>query len=369
MGELMAVAEMVDKLQAICVVCGDPACRNQRLLDGKPARYDSPTIMVGGRESYEARCRHCHQVPRQGRGPDGAPLAACRRCSTSRSPATSPPGKSTVAELFRALGRHAHRRRPRWCARRRRRAARCCAPSPTGSGRTCSTRSARSTGRRSAGAVMADPAALADLNRIVHPDVLRRRAALEAEARRAGRPDRGERHPPAVRGRRPRRVRRRRAGGRARRRFGGRGSWPSAASPAEDAERMLAAQAPSGPKRARSTYVIDNDGDRAALERAAREVWTQLVALASPARLTSPPRPPILPRATPSTASLPCRTSLTTAVHRRARVRRPHRRSRGRARRHHRLRAGRARRRRLRQPAEARPAARAPTSRSARSRR
>ncbi len=65
MGELMAVAEVVDKLQAICVVCGDPACRNQRLLDGRPARYDSPTIMVGGRESYEARCRHCHKVPRK----------------------------------------------------------------------------------------------------------------------------------------------------------------------------------------------------------------------------------------------------------------------------------------------------------------
>ena len=65
MGELMAVAELVDKLQAICVVCGDPACRNQRLINGRPARYDSPTIMVGGRESYEARCRHCHQVPRR----------------------------------------------------------------------------------------------------------------------------------------------------------------------------------------------------------------------------------------------------------------------------------------------------------------
>jgi thymidine kinase len=65
MGELMAVAELVDKLQAICVVCGDPACRNQRLINGKPARWESPTIMVGGRESYEARCRHCHQVPRR----------------------------------------------------------------------------------------------------------------------------------------------------------------------------------------------------------------------------------------------------------------------------------------------------------------
>ncbi|HXS22682.1 MAG TPA: thymidine kinase, partial [Gemmatimonadales bacterium] len=65
MGELMAVAELVDKLQAICVVCGDPACRNQRLINGRPARYDSPTIMVGSAEAYEARCRGCHSVPRR----------------------------------------------------------------------------------------------------------------------------------------------------------------------------------------------------------------------------------------------------------------------------------------------------------------
>ncbi|MHB1328214.1 MAG: thymidine kinase, partial [Gemmatimonadales bacterium] len=65
MGPLMAVAEEVTKLQAICVVCGDLACRNQRLLGGRPARWDSPTIMVGGNEAYEARCRRCHRVPRQ----------------------------------------------------------------------------------------------------------------------------------------------------------------------------------------------------------------------------------------------------------------------------------------------------------------
>lgn len=65
MGELMAVAEDVAKLQAICVVCGDLACRNQRLIHGRPARFDSPVIMVGGSESYEARCRRCHRVPRQ----------------------------------------------------------------------------------------------------------------------------------------------------------------------------------------------------------------------------------------------------------------------------------------------------------------
>jgi thymidine kinase len=63
MPQLLAVAEVVDKLHAICVVCGNPASRNQRLIEGKPARYDSPTIMVGSAESYEARCRRCHAVP------------------------------------------------------------------------------------------------------------------------------------------------------------------------------------------------------------------------------------------------------------------------------------------------------------------
>jgi thymidine kinase len=65
MPALLAVAEVVDKLHAICVVCGNPASRNQRLIEGRPARYDSPTIMVGGEESYEARCRGCHKVPRK----------------------------------------------------------------------------------------------------------------------------------------------------------------------------------------------------------------------------------------------------------------------------------------------------------------
>ena len=63
MPDLMAIAEVVDKLHAICVLCGGPASRNQRLIAGKPAPYDSPTIMVGGTESYEARCRMCFQCP------------------------------------------------------------------------------------------------------------------------------------------------------------------------------------------------------------------------------------------------------------------------------------------------------------------
>ncbi len=60
---LMAEAELVDKLHAICVVCGRPASRTQRLIDGHPASYDDPVILVGASEVYEARCRHCHQVP------------------------------------------------------------------------------------------------------------------------------------------------------------------------------------------------------------------------------------------------------------------------------------------------------------------
>ncbi|GIN69760.1 thymidine kinase [Bacillus sp. J14TS2] len=63
MPTLMAIAERVTKLQAVCVVCGSPASRTQRLINGKPANYEDPVIMVGAAESYEARCRHHHEVP------------------------------------------------------------------------------------------------------------------------------------------------------------------------------------------------------------------------------------------------------------------------------------------------------------------
>ena len=62
---LMAQAEVVEKLQAICMVCGAPASRTQRLINGEPAAYDDPVILVGASEVYEARCRRCHQVPRK----------------------------------------------------------------------------------------------------------------------------------------------------------------------------------------------------------------------------------------------------------------------------------------------------------------
>ena len=61
---LMDQAESVDKLQAICVVCGLPASRTQRLIDGRPANYNDPVVQVGGSEAYEARCREHHEVPR-----------------------------------------------------------------------------------------------------------------------------------------------------------------------------------------------------------------------------------------------------------------------------------------------------------------
>ena len=62
MPDLIARAEYVEKLHAICVECGEPASRTQRLIDGEPASLDDPVILVGAEEVYEARCRSCHEV-------------------------------------------------------------------------------------------------------------------------------------------------------------------------------------------------------------------------------------------------------------------------------------------------------------------
>jgi dephospho-CoA kinase len=124
--------------------------------------------------------------------------------------------------------------------------------------------------------VLADPAALAELNRLVHPEVLRRRTELEAEARARG--DRivvsdipllfeasdPDAFDAVILVDAPVALRRARL-------LAARGLDPA------EADRLLAAQAPSGPKRARSTYIIDNEGDRAALEARARAVWAALV--------------------------------------------------------------------------------------------
>ncbi|HET9937292.1 MAG TPA: thymidine kinase [Gaiella sp.] len=71
MPELLARAEFVDKLQAVCHRCGGPATTTQRLVDGRPAPYSGETIVVGALDTYEARCRDCHEA-----GPDAVQLVA-----------------------------------------------------------------------------------------------------------------------------------------------------------------------------------------------------------------------------------------------------------------------------------------------------
>jgi thymidine kinase len=77
MSRLLCTADQVVKLHAICKVCGGDASRTQRLIDGRPAAWDDPVILVGASESYEARCRHCHEVR-------GKPNADKRRVSKRR---------------------------------------------------------------------------------------------------------------------------------------------------------------------------------------------------------------------------------------------------------------------------------------------
>jgi dephospho-CoA kinase len=127
--------------------------------------------------------------------------------------------------------------------------------------------------------VLADPAALTDLNRIVHPEVHRRRMELLVQARTRGdrivvsdipllfEADDPEAFDAVVLVDAPEAVRRARL-------------LASRALSQPEADRMMAAQLSSNPKRARSDYVIDNDGDLPALERAARAVWEALLARA-----------------------------------------------------------------------------------------
>ncbi|MFH5882023.1 MAG: thymidine kinase [Candidatus Izemoplasmataceae bacterium] len=65
MPELIAIAEFVTKLTAVCVKCSAPATRTQRIVNDKPAKYLDPIVLIGASESYEARCRKCHKVYRK----------------------------------------------------------------------------------------------------------------------------------------------------------------------------------------------------------------------------------------------------------------------------------------------------------------
>src|SRR3989449_5601794 len=82
---LLALAESVDKLQAICMVCGAPASRTQRLVNGEPAHYSDPIILVGAREVYEARCREHHVVPGKPQSPQST---RSTQSSSLRTPRT-----------------------------------------------------------------------------------------------------------------------------------------------------------------------------------------------------------------------------------------------------------------------------------------
>lgn len=65
MPDLMAIAEQITKLQAVCTSCGAPASRTQRLINSEPANFDDPVVLIGASEKYEARCRRHHEVPKK----------------------------------------------------------------------------------------------------------------------------------------------------------------------------------------------------------------------------------------------------------------------------------------------------------------
>lgn len=83
MPQLLARAEDVTKLHAICVVCGEEASRTQRLVNGHPANYDDPIIVIGAKDVYEARCREHHSVPRGADSQSALPLFGTDNSSTS----------------------------------------------------------------------------------------------------------------------------------------------------------------------------------------------------------------------------------------------------------------------------------------------
>jgi thymidine kinase len=95
MPRLLALADYVIKLHAICKKCGQEASRTQRLIDGRPASWDDPIILVGAEESYEARCRRCHEVRNRPRSSGTRGLARSKRARV--------PIPSEHPELFATL--------------------------------------------------------------------------------------------------------------------------------------------------------------------------------------------------------------------------------------------------------------------------
>ncbi len=95
MPTLLALADNVLKLHAICKVCGQDASRTQRLVNGKPASWGEPTILIGADESYEARCRRCHRVP--GKPKEREIPCAGGKHLQSEKPVAMPAGRAPMA--------------------------------------------------------------------------------------------------------------------------------------------------------------------------------------------------------------------------------------------------------------------------------
>ncbi len=99
MPTLMSLADNVLKLHAICKVCGEEASRTQRLVDGHPAAFDDPLILVGADESYEARCRRCHRVRKAGSSVRSRPAARNGKNGAGKNGHAAENGKSRMTEM------------------------------------------------------------------------------------------------------------------------------------------------------------------------------------------------------------------------------------------------------------------------------
>lgn len=108
MPQLMALADNVMKLHAICKVCGEEASRTQRLVDGRPAGWDEPTILVGADESYEARCRRCHKIRNAPRPPAPRSLRGREASATSSYGQTGARRNGSKSARNSRSGRNGH---------------------------------------------------------------------------------------------------------------------------------------------------------------------------------------------------------------------------------------------------------------------
>lgn len=63
---LLAIADRITKLYAVCMTCGNDAHYSQRLIDGRAAKFDDPIVLIGAQDVYQARCRDCFIIDKVG---------------------------------------------------------------------------------------------------------------------------------------------------------------------------------------------------------------------------------------------------------------------------------------------------------------